>query len=67
MKTILIIALSLLTALPMPAKNSTGKALKTSYWQKMADGMSNALIEKFWGANFEGHSTRYYFNYGSNM
>ena len=67
MKTILIIALSLLTALPMPAKNSTGKALKTSYWKKMADGMSNALIEKFWGANFEGHSTRYYFNYGSNM
>lgn len=38
-----------------------------AYWNKMADGMSQALIKKFWGANFEGHSTRYYFNYGSDM
>lgn len=38
-----------------------------TYWNKMADGMSQALIKNFWGANFEGHSERYYFNYGSNL
>jgi predicted alpha-1,6-mannanase (GH76 family) len=37
------------------------------YWNKMADGMSQALIERFWGANFEGYAERYYFNYGSNL
>lgn len=34
-----------------------------AYWNKMADGMSQALIKNFWGANFEGHPERYYFNY----
>lgn len=29
--------------------------------------MSQALIERFWGANFEGHKNRYYFNYGSDL
>jgi predicted alpha-1,6-mannanase (GH76 family) len=38
-----------------------------AYWNKMADGMSQALITNFWGANFEGYPTRYYFNYGSNL
>lgn len=38
-----------------------------TYWNKMADGMSQALIDKFWGANFEGYADRYYFNYGSNL
>lgn len=38
-----------------------------AFWNKMADGMSQALIKNFWGANFKGHPERYYFNYGSNM
>lgn len=38
-----------------------------SYWQKMANGMSQALIDDFWGANFKGYPERYYFNYGSNL
>lgn len=33
----------------------------------MAEGMSQALIDKFWGASFEGYADRYYFNYGSNL
>lgn len=37
------------------------------YWNKMADGMSQALVKNFWGANFKGYSERYYFNYGSNL
>ena len=44
------------------AKNRSHK-----YWQKMADGMSQALIDHFWGANFYGFEKRYYFNYGSNL
>ncbi len=38
-----------------------------AYWNKMADGMSKALVERFWGANFEGYPDRYYFNYGSDL
>ncbi len=38
-----------------------------AYWNKMADGMSQSLIKHFWGANFPGHETRYYFNYGSDQ
>lgn len=38
-----------------------------AYWNKVADGMSQALIKNFWGANFDGYADRYYFNYGSNM
>lgn len=38
-----------------------------AYWNNMADGMSKALVEKFWGANFKGYENRYYFNYGSNL
>lgn len=37
------------------------------YWNKMADGMSQALVRHFWGANFEGYTDRYYFNYGSDL
>ena len=33
----------------------------------MADGMTNALIKRFWGAEFPGYKKRYYFNYGSDM
>lgn len=39
----------------------------TAYWQKMAEGMSQALIKHFWGANFKGYEDRYYFNYGSDL
>ncbi|MEI7830863.1 MAG: glycoside hydrolase family 76 protein [Prolixibacteraceae bacterium] len=38
-----------------------------AYWNKMAEGMSRALIDHFWGANFAGYSDRYYFNYGSDL
>ncbi len=37
------------------------------YWNKMAEGMSRALVKHFWGANFEGYPDRYYFNYGSDL
>ena len=36
-------------------------------WDKVADGMAQSLLSKFWGASFEGHSDRYYFNYESDM
>ncbi|NDV55129.1 hypothetical protein D0T51_05210 [Parabacteroides sp. 52] len=36
-------------------------------WEAMADGMTQALIKHFWGANFEGYSDRYYFNYESDL
>lgn len=38
-----------------------------AYWNKMADGMSQALVKKFWGASYEGYSDRYYFNYVSDL
>ncbi|MCE7058158.1 AGE family epimerase/isomerase [Algoriphagus sp. AGSA1] len=38
-----------------------------AYWEDLAEGMNRALIRHFWGANFEGHEDRYYFNYGSDM
>ena len=47
-------------AIPSPAQDK-------AYWNKMADGMSRALVEHFWGANFEGYEDRYYFNYGSDL
>lgn len=37
------------------------------FWGKMAEGMSQALINRFWGAGFEGYADRYYFNYGSDL
>ena len=40
---------------------------ETTYWNEMADGMAQALIKHFWGANFEGYPDRYYFNYGSDL
>ncbi len=38
-----------------------------AFWNKMAEGMSRALITHFWGANFNGYPDRYYFNYGSDL
>ena len=58
-----IITLLFAIALWLPASAQKDAA----YWNKMADGMSQALITNFWGANFEGYPTRYYFNYGSNL
>lgn len=49
-------------------KTTASPAEKTPvYWQKMADGMSQALIKHFWGANFKGYENRFYFNYGSDL
>lgn len=39
----------------------------TADWHDTAEGMSQALLRHFWGANFEGYPTRYYFNYGSDL
>ena len=39
----------------------------TPDWNKMADGMVQALIKNFWGPSFEGHPNRYYFNYKSHL
>ena len=39
----------------------------TPDWNKMADGMVQALIKNFWGPSFEGHPNRYYFNYKSHQ
>lgn len=33
----------------------------------MANGMSRALVDRFWGANFKDYPERYYFNYGSDL
>lgn len=41
--------------------------IDSALWQKMAEGMSRALIDHFWGANFKGYTDRYYFNYGSDL
>ena len=49
---------------PQPAAQETKSP---EYWQQMADGMSQALIKHFWGAEFEGYEDRYYFNYGSDL
>jgi hypothetical protein len=48
------------------AKKTESKK-RPAYWKKMAGGMSQALIDHFWGAKFEGYSDRYYFNYGSDL
>ncbi len=51
---------------PVPLDlNQANKDL--AYWENLAEGMSRALVRHFWGANFEGHEDRYYFNYGSDM
>lgn len=61
MSRIATIIIALLSILPTLAQKDAG------YWNDMANGMSRALITRFWGANFDGHATRYYFNYGSDM
>lgn len=61
MKKIITVLLAVCLAVPAFAQKDA------AYWNKMADGMSKSLVEKFWGANFEGYADRYYFNYGSNL
>ena len=46
---------------------SKGTEKDNAFWEKMAEGMSRALIDHFWGANFDGYPERYYFNYGSDL
>ena len=59
----LLAALSCLTAYSsQPTAHSS-----QPNWQQMADGMTNALIKRFWGAEFPGYKKRYYFNYGSDL
>ena len=36
-------------------------------WEEMAEGVTQALVKHYWGANFEEYPTRYYFNYGSDL
>lgn len=62
MKRLAIIILAICMALPNLAQKKD-----VSFWNWMADGMSQALIRDFWGANFEGYEKRYYFNYGSRL
>ncbi len=45
----------------LQGKQKAEKVNKTAYWNEMADGMVQALINHFWGANFEGYPDRYYF------
>jgi len=71
--TFTVLALALATLLlagtcEESQKNATSSGEKNEPdWQEMADGMSRALIDRFWGASFEGYPDRYYFNYGSDL
>ena len=79
MRYLLVMIISLCFILKLSAENSQKNAMTarnvtvsqsekpTAYWQKMADGMSQALIKHFWGANFKGYENRFYFNYGSDL
>ena len=48
-------------------ENSDFNVKQNTYWHEMAEGMTQALIRHFWGANFEGYPDRYYFNYESDL
>jgi predicted alpha-1,6-mannanase (GH76 family) len=63
MKKTITLSLLFCLALTAFAQETKDKA----YWSRMADGMVQALIKNFWGANFKGYGDRYYFNYGSNL
>lgn len=64
MKRILIILIAIYVCFGMPIQASNKQ---NTYWYDMAEGMSQALMRHFWGANFEGYPDRYYFNYESNL
>lgn len=63
MKKTIYLLLILIVTVTVSAQPMSTKA----YWETMADGMTQALIKHFWGANFEGYPDRYYFNYGSDL
>ena len=54
-------------ASPVQKTKSTQSKKRPAYWKKIAEGMSQALIDNFWGAKFKGYPDRYYFNYGSDL
>lgn len=62
MKKILLFVLAVSFSFPAYTADK-----QTTRWETMADGMTQALIKHFWGANFEGYPDRYYFNYGSDL
>ena len=55
------------TSNELQRKKKLKEADENAYWNQMADGMVQALIKHFWGANFEGYPGRYYFNYESDL
>lgn len=61
MKKIILLLISILALMPTQAQKNK------AYWNKMANGTTDALIEHFWGASFKGYEKRYYFNYGSDL
>lgn len=61
-KTIRFVLLLTLIAYSSSAQQRDGK-----YWYSVAEKMSDALIEHFWGASFEGQPSRFYFNYLSDQ
>lgn len=60
----LVLAFILPSTLPAKEKKANHK---TTDWHAVAEGMSQALITHFWGANFDGYADRYYFNYESDL
>ncbi|GGG72841.1 alpha-1,6-mannanase [Parapedobacter pyrenivorans] len=71
MKKVLFVACTLSFCISLQGKTNSNGVISTekdaAFWSRMADGMTQALIKHFWGANFEGHPERYYFNYGSDL
>lgn len=67
MKKYILLLLIAIVSLPIQSQNKPTKADKTINWNQVADGMTQALIKHFWGANFENYPDRYYFNYESDL
>ena len=74
MKKIVLLALVANVCLWGQSAHAIGKSEQSpnneknvQYWEQMANGMAQALINNFWGASFDGYEDRYYFNYGSNL
>lgn len=66
--TLLMLASAALCSNPAHAvPEPPGMPKDTAYWHQTAEGMSQALVKRFWGAGFKDHPKRYYFNYGSDQ
>ncbi len=61
-KTIILTVAAAAMSVAAPAQGSGQKD-----FGRIAEGMSRALINHFWGASFQGYENRYYFNYGSDL